>query len=233
MAAIQASGTVNLRDLNWLSISLRILIAGGVGCLIGLERESKNHPAGFRTYLLVCLGSCLVMMTNQFLYTTYSSGDPARLGAQVISGIGFLGAGTILVTRNNQVRGLTTAAALWATACIGLAAGAGFYGGAIAVGALLVLVMVFFKALDNKVRIDFGYIHLYIHFDDSDVVDDFLKKCKEDYLHVVDMQPVFQKSEREGGIVVLVSLKAHYRTDHDRVIERLSAIQGVRYLEEI
>lgn len=224
---------MNLQELNWFSIVLRILLSAGVGCLIGLERESKNHPAGFRTYVLVCLGACLVMMTNQFLFTTFQSGDPARLGAQVISGIGFLGAGTILVTRNNQVRGLTTAAALWAAACIGLAAGAGFYEGAVTIGVVLVLVMIFFKPLDNKVRLEFGYIRLYIHFDNSNVIDDFLRKCQEDRLHVIDMQPVLQKDEHNGGIVVLVEMKGPYKVDHERVLDRLGSLKGVRHMEEI
>ena len=103
---------MDLQELNYFSIVLRILLAALIGCAIGLERERGNRPAGFRTYTLVSVGACLVMMTNQYMFSFFQSGDPARLGAQVISGVGFLGAGTILVTRNSQVRGLTTAAAL-------------------------------------------------------------------------------------------------------------------------
>mgnify|MGYP001027887749 CR=1 FL=1 len=103
-----------------------------IGGMIGLERGSKNQSAGFRTYMLVCLGAASVMMTNQYICDHFESGDPSRLGAQVISGIGFLGAGTIIVTKRNQVRGLTTAAGLWSSACLGLAVGIGFYEGAVA-----------------------------------------------------------------------------------------------------
>lgn len=87
-----------LRDLNVASISLRIVLSILIGGILGIERGRKNRPAGLRTYILVCLGSALVMMTNQYVYITFDTGDPVRLGAQVISGIGFLGAGTIVLT---------------------------------------------------------------------------------------------------------------------------------------
>lgn len=120
-----------LRDLTLTSVLFRTFLAMLLGGILGYEREKKRHPAGFRTYLVVCLGSSLAMMTGIYLNDLTGNGDPARIAAQVISGIGFLGAGTILVTRQRQVRGLTTAAGLWASACLGLALGAGFYSGAI------------------------------------------------------------------------------------------------------
>ena len=83
-----------------------------MGGLLGIDRGMKNRPAGFRTFMLVSIGSAIVMITNQFLYQVYHTGDPARLGAQVISGIGFIGAGSIIVTTRNQIKGLTTAAGL-------------------------------------------------------------------------------------------------------------------------
>lgn len=126
-------------------ILIRIILACLLGGLIGMERESVNRPAGFRTHILVCMGSTLVMLTGIFLFNNYrglTNLDPARLGAQVISGIGFLGAGTIL-REGLTVKGLTTAASLWAVACIGLAIGSGFYLGAI-VATLFVFVILFF-----------------------------------------------------------------------------------------
>lgn len=126
-------------------VLIRIVLACFLGGLIGLERESVNRPAGFRTHMLVCMGSTLVMLTGIFLFNNYKNVtdlDPARLGAQVISGIGFLGAGTIL-REGLSVKGLTTAASLWAVACIGLAIGSGFYTGA-TISAILVLIILFF-----------------------------------------------------------------------------------------
>src|SRR5690606_7604274 len=98
-----------LHELNAISTAFRILLAMIMGGILGLEREFKNRPAGFRTYMLVCIGSTMVMITNQYIYQTFETFDvdPARMGAQVISGIGFLGAGTIIVTRRNQIKGLT------------------------------------------------------------------------------------------------------------------------------
>ena len=224
---------MNLQDLSYFSIIIRILLSAGIGCLIGLERERKNRPAGFRTYTLVSVGACLVMMTNQYLFSIYQSGDPARLGAQVISGIGFLGAGTILVTRNNQVRGLTTAAALWTSACVGLALGVGFYAGAVSVGLLLLLVMVVSRPFDKILHINNGVLHLYAHFDSSYDIDAFLQMCKEKRFKVVDMQPVMQKDADKGGIVVLIELKGWFEMEHEYYIRNFSKLSGVRYMEEI
>ena len=111
----------------------RVLLAMLLGGALGLERERKHRPAGLRTYMIVCMSSALVMLTGEYVFRLYGSGDPTRLAAQVISGIGFLGAGTIITTSRHVV-GLTTAAALWASACIGLACGAGFYAGAVVCG---------------------------------------------------------------------------------------------------
>ena len=115
-----------------LEILVRLLLAVLLGGFIGYEREHTNRPAGFRTHILVCAGAALVMATSEYLVRRYSISavDPARLGAQVISGIGFLGAGTIIRDGVN-VRGLTTAASLWAVSCVGIAVGCGFYLGAV------------------------------------------------------------------------------------------------------
>ena len=107
-----------LAELSLWTVLLRIALSALCGGMVGLERGRKGRPAGFRTHILVCLGAALAMMTNQYIAESFSTGDPARLGAQVISGIGFLGAGTIIVTGQRQVKGLTTAAGLWASACV-------------------------------------------------------------------------------------------------------------------
>ena len=95
-----------LREVTLLSVVVRILAAFLLGGVLGMERALKQRPAGLRTYMLVCLGSCIIMLTNQYIYQTYGAGDPVRMGAQVVSGIGFLGAGTIMVTKHSQIRGL-------------------------------------------------------------------------------------------------------------------------------
>ncbi|HHU78878.1 MAG TPA: MgtC/SapB family protein [Clostridiales bacterium] len=133
-------------------IVVKLVLGMVFGGVIGLEREIGNRPAGFRTHTLVCMGSALVMMSAEFLMEAYPAfePDPARLGAQVISGIGFLGAGTILKD-GSRVRGLTTAASLWVVACIGLAIGMGFYWGALAATLFSYITLVLLKKFEGYV----------------------------------------------------------------------------------
>ena len=224
---------MDLQQLNYLSIVVRILLSAMIGCLIGLERERGNRPAGFRTYTLVSVGACLIMMTNQYMFNLYQSGDPARMGAQVISGVGFLGAGTILVTRNNQVRGLTTAAALWTSACVGLALGTGFYVGALIVGGVLLVVMILLRPLNHVLQRRNGFMRLYAHFGTSDDIDVFLRECMAEKVAVSDMQPLMQKDADKGGIVVLIEMRNVAETDHEALVRKFSALSGMRHIEEL
>lgn len=143
---------------DYAHLILRIALASLFGALIGIEREYAHRPAGLRTHVLVCVGSCLVMLTSEFIYKTYHIFSPnmdvARLGAQVISGVGFLGAGTI-IRNGNSVKGLTTAASIWAVACIGLATGIGYYSGAIIATFIIYLILVYFKSIASQ-----AYDHL-------------------------------------------------------------------------
>ncbi len=140
-------------ELGVLDICLRLLCAMLVGMVIGTEREYTNRPAGMRTHILVALGACSVMITGEMLFTKYSAlgafPDPARLGAQVITGVGFLGAGTIL-REGTHVKGLTTAASLWSVACLGLAAGAGYYTVALVGMGFIFVTLTIFEVLQHK-----------------------------------------------------------------------------------
>mgnify|MGYP004711623821 CR=1 FL=1 len=140
----------NLRDLNLLSVIVRLVLAMLFGGTIGFERGIRQRAAGLRTHMLLCVGAASTMLVSQYMYASYAVGDPARLSAQVLSGIGFLGAGTIIITRRNQVKGLTTAATLWATACMGLAVGSGFYECALVMYILLIFILLLVSVLDNK-----------------------------------------------------------------------------------
>ncbi|GAB6934848.1 MAG: MgtC/SapB family protein [Calditerricola sp.] len=137
----------------YFDITVRLLLAMVLGGLIGLERDKRDLPAGFRTHILVCLGSALIMLISIYgfedvMHRRNIQADPARLAAQVVSGIGFLGAGTILVN-GFAIRGLTTAASLWVVAGIGLAAGAGFYFGAVLTTALVLFILVLLNRLES------------------------------------------------------------------------------------
>lgn len=129
-----------LCEFNEVSAVVRILLAMLFGGCIGLEREKSRRPAGFRTHILVCVGSCMTALIGLFVWQEMGNiSDPLRISAQVISGIGFLGVGTILVKEHDHITGLTTAAGLWTTAAIGIACGFGFYMGAL-LGTLMVAV---------------------------------------------------------------------------------------------
>ena len=145
--------TVTMPELGLGDICLRLLCAMLIGLIIGTEREYTNRPAGMRTHILVALGACAVMITGQFIYQQYSaygaSPDPARLSAQVITGVGFLGAGTILREGAN-VKGLTTAASLWAVACLGIAAGGGYYAIALAGMVFIFLTLTILEVFQHK-----------------------------------------------------------------------------------
>ena len=143
---------MGVREVTYLSVFLRITVAFFLGGALGLERGLKQRPAGLRTHMLVCVGACMIMLTNQYIYQVFSVGDPVRMGAQVVSGIGFLGAGTIMVTKHSQIKGLTTAAGLWATAAVGLAVGIGFYEAAVMGTVVIVLTLTVLSILDSKMH---------------------------------------------------------------------------------
>jgi putative Mg2+ transporter-C (MgtC) family protein len=148
----------------YLVLTVRLILACVLGGIVGYERESMNRPAGFRTHILVCVGAALVMVTSEFIFREYkgmANMDPARLGAQVISGIGFLGAGTI-IREGFSVKGLTTAASLWAVSCVGIAAGIGFYEGAIVATVIIYLTLILLRKLENHFSVKNQYKMIYV-----------------------------------------------------------------------
>ena len=215
------------------AVVIRIFAALLVGGLIGVERGMKNRPAGLRTYMLVCVGSCLIMMTNQYLFQVTGSGDPMRLGAQVVSGIGFLGAGTIVVTRHNQIRGLTTAAGLWSCAGVGLALGVGFYEAAITASVGIYVILKILQGLDNRVHKKIRMIEMYVELCNTVQLSDFLHSLRSMDLIVENVQ-----FEPDGGMeaysrAVLVSLKTKKSIDHVEIRNMVKQIEGVIHLEEL
>lgn len=154
-----------LTDIHFfLIIVFRMVLACILGGIIGYERENTHRPAGFRTHILVCVGSALVMVTSEYISHAFrglGNTDPARLGAQVISGIGFLGAGTI-IREGFAVKGLTTAASLWAVSCVGIAAGIGFYQGAVVATILIFCTLIGLKRLEEHFTRKNNYEVLYI-----------------------------------------------------------------------
>ena len=152
--AYAGTGGGNMNVGDQLTMVFRIFLATLLGGIVGYEREMHNRWAGFRTHILVCVGACLIMLTSIHLslsFTGQANADPGRLAAQVVSGIGFLGAGTILHSASH-IRGLTTAANLWMIAGVGLAVGCGLYIPAVATTALAFVVLEYFAPMESRFR---------------------------------------------------------------------------------
>lgn len=228
-----------LRDVNMASIVCRIALAIVVGGILGLERGRKNRPAGMRTYILVCLGATLVMMTNQYVYITYNASDPVRLGAQVINGIGFLGAGTIILTGRNQIKGLTTAAGLWTSACLGLAIGIGFYEAALLGTVAILLTVLGFRRLDNWMRKRSKYMDVYIEYNgNKNTLGDFLLYAKENHFEINNIQmsqEEFNHKEKgkQKNVSYIMTIVSDQKRTHAEMIDILSRAKGVQYIEEL
>ena len=154
-----------LQEFNAVSIFLRLFMSVVLGGLLGVERSKKNQAAGVRTFSLVCLGSALIILTNEFICIKCGGGDTSRMAAQVISGIGFLGAGTIMVTSNNRIKGLTTASCLWISAILGLCIGSGLLVVSIVCFAITMVTLRLLEHYNIWLTKNNPYITLYLEVD--------------------------------------------------------------------
>ncbi len=209
-------------------VVVRLLLATLLGGLVGLERESVNRPAGFRTHILVCVGSALLMITSIQVFQMFAgvtNADPARIAAQVVSGIGFLGAGTILREGAN-IRGLTTAASLWVIAAIGLAAGAGLYGAAVGVAFISLLTLVVLSRLEAVLISRRSYSVIRITLSDRPgqigQVGSTLGRYGVNIKNII-MKP----GNVAGSIEVELHVRSSVKTDMTEVLEQLMALDGV------
>ena len=223
---------MELREVTYLAVFLRIFAAVIVGGILGIERGMKNRPAGLRTYMLVCVGACVIMMTNQFIYQLAGTGDPVRMGAQVVSGIGFLGAGTIIVTRRNQIKGLTTAAGLWSAAGVGLALGVGFYEAAFAGTLAVFVVMTLLQKMDNKLHRKSRQLEAYIELKEISL-GDFLRTMRESDIDISDVQREYGEEDSDSVRAYVATLKGKHRQNHQELMEKVLAIPGVVFVEEL
>jgi putative Mg2+ transporter-C (MgtC) family protein len=223
---------MELREVTYLAVALRIFAAVIVGGILGLERGMKNRPAGLRTYMLVCVGACVIMLTNQFIYQAVGTGDPVRMGAQVVSGIGFLGAGTIIVTRRNQIKGLTTAAGLWSAAGVGLALGVGFYEAALIAGLAIFVVMTLLQRWDDNLHSKARAVEIYVELAEGITLGAFIQGVRALELDINNVQ-IERSGAAENGCELIATLKSKKRRKHDILMAELRQIEGVRYIEEL
>lgn len=223
-----------LRELNSLSVFLRPLLAMLMGGLIGLERERKRRPAGFRTYMLVCMGAALAMMLGQYAAAvTAGRSDLSRVAAQVINGIGFLGAGTVLVTGRHEVKGLTTAAGLWASACMGLAIGAGFYECVFLAVVLIFAAVRLLRPLEAAMVERGRNINVYIVFESLDDLTEIIAAIKAQQVHIYEVD-IERREETHGGRPGAVfTMKMEKRQSHAKFLAALSDVTSIYYMEEV
>lgn len=240
-----------LRELNLLSILVRLLLCILCGGAVGLERESRGRAAGLRTHVLVCAGAAVVMLTNQYI-TDYlmPEADLARLGAQVVSGIGFLGAGSIMVTRTNHVTGLATAAGLWASGCLGIAIGIGFY----EVAVLGTLIILFAERglcwIDRLFSKKGRTVQVYFEIEGMEPVREIIRLSKEYHFFIRHMEMMESRIRNSGlrGFLVsfalqndgkrqthgtMAALKEERKRRKQDWLKVLSQIPGILFLEEI
>lgn len=231
-------------NMLWVTL-LRLGVALFCGGVIGLERGRKRRPAGFRTHMLVCIGAALAMLISQYLsmmVTTHwhelvsfdgqINTDASRLGAQVINGIGFLGAGTIIVTGRQEVKGLTTAAGLWASACMGLAIGAGFVEGAFVGCVLIVLTIIVFSRLERVIVSRARNINLFIEFEHVDELGKIISVIKEQDIRIFDVE-VRKAGEKQLTQSAVFSIRLPKRMPHTKVMTVLAGVDGIRTIEEL
>ncbi len=221
-------------DINILSVTFRLFLAVVFGGIIGLERGATKHPAGFRTHILVCVGAALAMLTNQFIYESMTSiADPSRMGAQVITGVGFLGVGTIMVTGGQKIKGLTTAAGLWASACIGLALGIGFYSGAIIAGILVLSALTFLKRFESYIYDLSRVMDLYVELKSIPALKEYQKFVRSQGIQIQSSTLNQTGAADSGGIGFHMSIKIPKGMKHSDAIELLSNHEGIHLIEEI
>lgn len=230
-----------LREMNIASILLRLGLAMVFGGVIGMERGRKHRAAGFRTHMLVCIGAALTMLLGQYEYTmlktvwtdVFASADVTRFSAQVINGIGFLGAGTVVITGRQNVKGLTTAAGLWASACTGLAIGAGFYECVILAFFLMLLVVRVLPTIELSIVERSRFMNIYVEFSDLDHVGTIINRIKAENIHIyeVELDHGHQDSDRRPNAIFSIRLKR--RISHAKLLTILSDVDGVKVIEEL
>lgn len=234
-----------LRQLRMESVLLRLLLAILFGGAIGLEREKKHRPAGFRTYMVVCLGATLTMILGQYeLYMIENQWLPhanaigtktdiTRFAAQVINGVGFLGAGTILITGRQQVKGLTTAASLWASACMGLVIGAGFYECAFLAFFLIGAVMRLLPKVEAILMETARNMNVYVEIYSLDGINEVISCLKSLNIQIYEVDIEREKNSQLKYPNAVFSIRLNRHQSHTEVVALLSKLECISAIKEI
>ena len=220
----------SMRDVTTLSVLLRLFLAVLCGGIIGIEREHKRRPAGFRTHILICLGASMTTLTSQYLfYNLNLYTDIGRLGAQVVAGIGFIGAGAIIVTKRRQVKGLTTAAGLWTCAIIGLAIGAGYYEAAVISTIVILVAEIFFVKFEYWILVNSRNLNIYVEYEDNENLDNVIRLIKGYRIVIIDLEI----TKSGNNACAIFQLQLPKKISHDKIMTAISASEGVVSVEEL
>lgn len=224
-----------LRNLTFVSVFVRMILSLLCGGIIGIEREYKRRPAGFRTHILICVGACMTTLTGQFLciYMNYTT-DMTRLGAQVIAGIGFIGAGAIITTSKRQVRGLTTSAGLWSLAIIGLTFGAGFYEGGIIATILIFVVESLFSRFEYNIKIIESDKTIYIEYRNKEALNEIFEIFDSHKLKInnIEISKLSKTSpDEEPSNCAIITVQPKKKGVVKAIVEEVLRIDSVKIAE--
>ncbi|MBR5509783.1 MAG: MgtC/SapB family protein [Lachnospiraceae bacterium] len=212
-----------IRGTDTLSTFCKLLTAVICGGLIGIEREYKRRPAGFRTHILISLGAAMTTLTSQFIVSDLSMpSDPGRLGAQVIAGIGFIGAGTIIVSKRNRVKGLTTAAGLWTTAITGLASGMGFYECSIVATLLVLFAEIVLSQLENRLHSRHQEVHLYIEYTGSGYLNYVVEYFRKENIPMLDVEIIKKTKKDDKNNIAIITIQLHRHQDRTNIVKDIT-----------
>lgn len=218
-------------SIDWLTVTVRLVVAVICGGFIGIERERKRRPAGFRTHILICLGAAMATLTSQYIALELKMfTDMARLGAQVIAGIGFIGAGTIIVTKRRQVKGLTTAAGLWAAAIVGLCCGAGFIEGALLATVIIMIVELLLVKIEYFVMSTAKTVNLYVEYVDNGKLGSIVDTIKNNNAYINDMEITKTAS---GNFCAVFAIRLRKKKAHQQMMTMIAKLDGVVSVEEL
>ena len=221
-----------LRDLTIFAVLFRFIYAVICGTALGFERSYKNKPAGFRTHILVCTAACTATLTGLYMYLDMGMpADISRIGGQVITGMSFLGAGTIFVTNKNTVKGLTTAAGLWTAAIAGVAIGSGFYEGALVTVILVLIAQTYFSEVRNKITYHPEF-RIAVSYYTRKNLDAIIRSLKDRNLSITNLQITSNSESAPPVYSALISIRQRGTLDRKKLIEEINRSEGIISAEE-
>ncbi len=223
-----------LHDLNPFTACFRLLLAFIAGGIIGLERGINSHPAGFRTHILICVAAALSTLTGEYICTYIATNaDPARLGAQVITGMGFIGAGTIFATGKHRIKGLTTAAGLWASACLGLTIGIGFYSAAFFATLLIFLSLALLPKIEEIVYSATRLLNIYVEIDNLHSLQIICNDIKKQNIEILEKHISSTPAIASPGIAFHMTLKLPHSISGKDFLSLMEFHKNILFIEEI